>query len=288
MKIFISWSGDLAKEIAEIFKKWIPGVLQAAKPYYSPDDITKGTRWSTEIAKELDESKVGIICLTKENLQSSWIMFEAGALSKNLEKSKVCPLLFEIEPSDIIGPLIQFQAAKFSKKEMKKVVQMMNNELDSSSLSNDVLDNVFNMWWPKLEDDIKKAIENAKNDDKEDLRSDRDLLEEIVSLTRRLNIDTKRGRKSRPDIHPAAIHDIIKGLEKIVSSKPLIDRELVSELFMDISRPLRHIIGRCSDSLNGSEAEEFIARLETLEFELEKYRDKFKSITRKNSNDKES
>ncbi len=87
MRIFISWSGDLSKNIAEIFRQWIPGVIQAAKPYYSPDDITKGTRWSSEISKELDASKIGIICLTKDNLDSSWIMFEAGALSKNIEKS---------------------------------------------------------------------------------------------------------------------------------------------------------------------------------------------------------
>ena len=134
MKIFISWSGELSKEIAEILRQWIPGVIQAAKPYYSPDDITKGTRWSSEISKELDASKVGIICLTKDNLNSSWIMFEAGALSKNLEKSKVCPILFGIEPSDIKGPLIQFQASKFSKKEIKRVTKMINQELSDNCL----------------------------------------------------------------------------------------------------------------------------------------------------------
>jgi hypothetical protein len=91
MKVFISWSGDLSKNIAEIFRQWIPSVIQAVKPYYSPDDVTKGTRWSTEISKELDNSKIGIICLTRDNIEKPWIMFEAGAISKNLDKAKVFP-----------------------------------------------------------------------------------------------------------------------------------------------------------------------------------------------------
>ncbi len=38
MKVFISWSGTKSKKIAEIFRKWIPGVIQAVKPYFTPDD----------------------------------------------------------------------------------------------------------------------------------------------------------------------------------------------------------------------------------------------------------
>ncbi len=217
MKIFISWSGELSKNIAEIFRQWIPGVIQAAKPYYSPDDITKGTRWSSEISKELDASKIGIICLTKDNLNSSWIMFEAGALSKNIEKSKVVPLLFGIEPSDIQGPLVQFQAAKFSKSEMKKVVKMINSELGELALSTDVIENVFEMWWPKLEAQIKEAEEKAKSNNNKDLRSERDLLEEVLSLTRELSI-VRRFDRERSIINPKAIEDIVNSIEKLIDA----------------------------------------------------------------------
>ena len=80
MKIFISWSGDQSKKIAEILRKWLPSVIQAAKPYYSPDDIAKGAKWGSEIAQELDASKIGILCPTADNITAPWIMFEAGAL----------------------------------------------------------------------------------------------------------------------------------------------------------------------------------------------------------------
>ncbi len=112
MRIFISWSGERSKALAEVLRQWLPGVIQAVQPYYSPDDITKGARWSEEIAKVLEESRVGIICLTRENLDAPWIVFEAGALSKKLEKSKVSPILFGVEPTDLTGPLIQFASSQ--------------------------------------------------------------------------------------------------------------------------------------------------------------------------------
>lgn len=240
MRIFISWSGDLSKNIAEIFRQWIPGVIQAAKPYYSPDDITKGTRWSTEISKELDASKIGIICLTKDNLDSNWIMFEAGALSKNIEKSKVVPLLFGIEPSDIQGPLVQFQAAKFSKSEMKKVVKMINAELGETALAPDVIDSVFDMWWTKLETQIKEAEEKAKSVDNKDLRTERDLIEEVLSLTREISINRRFEREK--SFSPRAIEDIISSVERLTEAVFENGTFELVEYIKDLHRPLEYFI----------------------------------------------
>jgi hypothetical protein len=44
------------------------------KPYFSPEDIEKGTKWNTEIAKELETSNVGVICLTQDNTEKPWIL----------------------------------------------------------------------------------------------------------------------------------------------------------------------------------------------------------------------
>jgi hypothetical protein len=249
MRIFISWSGELSKNIAEIFRQWIPGVIQAAKPYYSPDDITKGTRWSTEISKELDASKIGIICLTNDNLDSNWIMFEAGALSKNIEKSKVVPLLFGIEPSDIQGPLVQFQAAKFSKSEMKKVVKMVNSELGETALPPDVIDSVFEMWWPKLESQIKEAEEKAKSVDNKDLRSERDLIEEVLSLTRELSINRRFERER--NFHPRAFEDMIGSVERLTEAVYENGNFELIEYIRDLHRPLEYFVEEAMNSSSG-------------------------------------
>ena len=91
MKVFISWSGKRSQALANMLRDWLPNVIQAIKPWMSDVDIDKGSRWSKDIALQLEESKVGIICLTPENLEAPWILFEAGALSKSLEKTYVCP-----------------------------------------------------------------------------------------------------------------------------------------------------------------------------------------------------
>lgn len=195
MKIFISWSGERSKLIAAAFKDWIPSVIQAARPYFSPSDIDKGSRWSNEISKELEAAKVGLICLTKENLNAPWLMFEAGALSKSLEKSRVCPMLFGIEPSDLAGPLVQFQATVFSKEEVLKFIKTVNQQLDSNSLEAKVIDSVFEKWWPDLEVRVLAALENGPPARDANVRSEREILEEVLALARTL-ATRERGTQS--------------------------------------------------------------------------------------------
>lgn len=207
MKVFISWSGDTGKAIAEIVYWWLPTVIQAVKPYFSPDEIAKGARWSSEIAKELDASQVGLLIVTRDNLEAPWLMFEAGALSKNIGKSKVAPLLFDIEPSAIRGPLVQFQAARFERAEMKRVLRMINSELGDSALTNDVLDSAFNMWWPQLEQAVRIVLEHADYRSVTIDRSEREILLEVLTLARSLvqreNDLRKSGNVHAPDVSEA-------------------------------------------------------------------------------------
>ncbi len=101
MKVFIGWSGEQSREIGEAFRNWLPAVLQAVKPYFSPDDIATGARWESEISRELGETKIGLLILTPDSLTSPWLLFEAGALAKSMEKARVCHVLFGVEPTDI-------------------------------------------------------------------------------------------------------------------------------------------------------------------------------------------
>jgi hypothetical protein len=124
MRVFISWSGDLSKKLAEAFRKWLPSTLQYVKPYFTPADIEKGARWATDISKELKGSTVCIIVLTRENFNSNWIMFEAGAISTTIDdRARICPIVFGIEPTDVQGPLAQFQGTRFTKSDIRQLFQ---------------------------------------------------------------------------------------------------------------------------------------------------------------------
>jgi hypothetical protein len=93
MKVFISWSGELSKQVAQVLHDWIEDVLQGTEAWISSEDIDKGSFWFGEIGNELSETGIGILCLTKDNIHAPWILFEAGALSKGLSKNRVCPFL---------------------------------------------------------------------------------------------------------------------------------------------------------------------------------------------------
>lgn len=204
MNIFLSWSGDRSKHIAEILKTRLPYFFQAVKPWMSSTDIDKGARWSTDIASKLAECTMGIICLTPENFDAPWILFEAGALSKTLDNTHVCPLLFEIDPSDYKGPLVQFQATKFAEEDFKKLIHTINKCLDDK-ISDAQIEESFQAWWPKIELELKKLSSTKK--ELPPKRKDRELLEEILELVRQQARETKSqflmdnifiGKKEKP------------------------------------------------------------------------------------------
>jgi hypothetical protein len=210
MKIFISWSGLLSQKIGEAFKDWLPAVIQSVKPYFTPTDIEKGSRWNTEIAKELEASKFGIFIYTKENIDSQWMMFEAGAISKTLDSTKVCPILFGLDNSDFKGPLTQFQTSQFSKQDIRKLLRAINNNLSEQKLEDKVLEEVFEMWYPKLESKIKK-IQDENNVVTTSIRNDREILEEVLALVRLTakNTSTSRNLKGNRNYDSARLECLV-------------------------------------------------------------------------------
>jgi hypothetical protein len=159
MKVFLSWSGTTSHQVALVFRDWLPSVIQALFPYVSSEDIDKGARWSTDIAKELEDSTFGILCVTKENLHAPWLNFEAGALSKTIDKAFVSPFLFDIKKSEVDGPILQFQSTIFQKEDVKKLLLTLNKACEKDALLPDRLEKAFAVWYPTLEAELNKILE---------------------------------------------------------------------------------------------------------------------------------
>ena len=188
MHIFISWSGEKSNLLAKALREWLPAVVQAVRPYFSTDDIKKGSRWNADVTRELQEAKVGLLCVTSENLNAPWVMFEAGALAKSLEASLVVPILLDVEPSALVGPLAQFQAARLDFNDMKQVIQTINSQLGAAALPDSILSSVFEKWWPDLEAKTAAIRATRSTAATPPLRSDHELLEEVLSHVRDLNL----------------------------------------------------------------------------------------------------
>lgn len=189
MKVFISWSGNKSHKVALVFRDWFPSVIQSIEPYVSSEDIDKGARWSSDIAKELENSTFGILCVTKENLEAPWLSFEAGALSKTMDKSFVSPFLFDIKRSEVKGPILQFQSTIFQKEDIKKLIHTLNKACGDTSITDGRLDKAFEVWYPTLEEELNKIKGVADEPDEQKSKEEKgihnsEILEEILDLSR--------------------------------------------------------------------------------------------------------
>ncbi|HEX6602205.1 MAG TPA: toll/interleukin-1 receptor domain-containing protein [Solirubrobacterales bacterium] len=204
MKVFISWSGKQSRDIAKAFRDWLPLVLHSVEPFVSSKDIRAGTRWQAEVASELDETHFGLICVTKQNLGAEWLNFEAGALAKSVDSSRVVPIAVDLSPAEVPNPLGQFQAITLGKSDIAELLRSMN-EACSSPISDEHQVKTFQKWWPDLEkelEEIKKRDYGAETEASPS-RSDRDLLEEVLNSVRGI------GRPAPPEQQRTASDRII-------------------------------------------------------------------------------
>jgi TIR domain len=125
LKVVISWSGDRSHRIAQIFREWLPTVLPGIDAWMSSHDIGKGRPWQQELTSNLSETNWGILIVLPENQNSAWLNFEAGAISKWVDFANVAPILFGLTPSDLRGPLANFQATVFSKDDFLRLLKSL-------------------------------------------------------------------------------------------------------------------------------------------------------------------
>jgi len=268
MKVFISWSGEYSFKVALVFRDWLPSVIQSIDPFVS-SDIDKGARWSTDISKELEESSYGILCVTHENIDSPWLNFEAGALSKAVDKSKVSPFLFGVKRTEIKGqvPILLFQSTIYEAEDVYKLLKSINNACGDNKLSDERLTSIFDIWWSVLEeqlDELLSELEKKKIDKSLPPQTKKDngveLIEEILELVR----SQQRILNSPEDLIPEnylryvlatrqvaeiiprdAIIGLTKGIQNLTEKIGIIDitRNIDNKAIEEL-RAILHFLGR--------------------------------------------
>jgi TIR domain len=214
VKIFISWSGERSEALARALHKWFPAVLQFVEPWLSQSDIQSGKRWSVEVAKELENCNYGILCVTRENLASPWILFEAGALAKSMQDGRVVPLLLNLDFKEISGPLAQFQAKKADSEGIRELLLDLN-KASSAPVPDSTLETLLQAVLGKLEEELAAIPKNSAT--VKHKRPEGEILEELVSSVRSVEMRVRdvmddepffrRRRRSR--IHPMMMHELI-------------------------------------------------------------------------------
>jgi hypothetical protein len=163
-KIFLGWSGSRSRAIAEVVRAFIEALVPQATIFFSPSDIDKGSKWRGAVAQELQDCDVGVWCLTKRSLKSTWVPFEAGAISKATAPGRVCPILFGISPTSLPSPLSDFHATEFNKSDLWRFIKDLT-ELLKTDLDTERLHGVFDGLWGGLERQVAAVLDGASDDD---------------------------------------------------------------------------------------------------------------------------
>jgi len=196
IRLFLSWSGNRSKELASIFKKYITDLFPDSDIYYSGDEIRGGEKWRTNIESGLNNRNFSIIFLTESNLQSKWIYFEAGALSKSLPTTKIQPFLYGLKVGSISEPLSSYQARELDRNSILQTLYDINS-LNIHPVSQDILDRNFNRLWSEMEEDLKRVSEI--DDDHEDAEiNDSPILNQGEQVSEILRL-LRQNLKSEPD-----------------------------------------------------------------------------------------
>lgn len=187
MKIFISWSGQRSKVVAELFSDWLKCVIQASQPWISTRDIDRGAIWFSEINDKLKDVSVGVVCLTHENKGKPWILFETGALAKGLSTNRVCTFLIDLNPEDLQDPLAQFNHTTPNEHSVWELVRTINVCLVDKALDERILKQVFDTYWPQFNEKFQLVLEQNPPEENTPPRSEQDILSEILNNTRSLS-----------------------------------------------------------------------------------------------------
>lgn len=52
MKVFINWSGQRARIVAEALRSWLGVALHKVEPWISSEDLEPGALWNSELASK--------------------------------------------------------------------------------------------------------------------------------------------------------------------------------------------------------------------------------------------
>jgi hypothetical protein len=157
MQVFISFSGERSLAYAKIVKEWLKKINYKLNIKTS-QDLKPGTGWFDALSGELKKSDFGIICLTPENLNAGWPLFEAGAISVSVDPKQVVPLLFGLDAAELPHPLANLQAVIANVDGFRRLISSIN-QAKLPRLSKDELTRRFDDCLPKFLEELESSAQ---------------------------------------------------------------------------------------------------------------------------------
>lgn len=138
MDIFISWSGNRGRYLADCLVKILDEVNHNLKPWVS-DRLAAGKEWLAELNDKLAVCDVGLVIITPESRKSEWLHYEAGSLKKADAHKLIIPLCFELGLDEVTDPMSQLQSRIFDESNLLDVCKQLNRLLPEDARRDELL-----------------------------------------------------------------------------------------------------------------------------------------------------
>lgn len=173
MKAFISWSGSRQLLLAKAVREWLKTISPEIQPFISRD-LPKGSAWFDELAKELADAEIGLICLAPPRVASDWQLVEAGAIWKTAKPGGLFPLCFRTRLADIPQPLRDIQLTHFDEEDFRQLATDIANLIRPGGGS--MPKRKFAQSWSKL----KASVEGAFRRPDDSVHTTRGFIHEVA------------------------------------------------------------------------------------------------------------
>ena len=173
MRIFIGWSGETGRNVAGILSRWLRTLFPDIEISTPLDDIMPSWVFVLQDADELKSADYGLICVTRESVQSPQLYYEAGVLSTAV--NYITPFLFDVTPSELVDPLRSFQSVTGGQDDLwnfvSELASILNKNHTENSINLDSLKRLFDMTYPVLQKELNELRVSQKNTDRRELWS---------------------------------------------------------------------------------------------------------------------
>jgi hypothetical protein len=179
MRTFISWSGEHSRRAGLGLKSLLEDLFTDGVEVFMSEDIRPGEPWAGRLNDEIEHSDFGILCLTEDNFEAPWLLFEAGAIAKQLGSKRVVPYLIDpLPPAADRSPLFHFQHVTATEDGTRRLIKSIN-EVRTPPLSDQRLEKSYGRWWGDFAQTIKMLASQSTSGTV--MQSDRELLEAILN-----------------------------------------------------------------------------------------------------------
>ncbi len=146
--VFLSWSKNLAKEIAVKFRDDLEFIFGSRVTiFFSPDDIKSGQKAFNEINRQLNVTNYGVFIITEENKSAPWIFYEAGAIAKDEKRCRVMVMLAGVGNDALQDtPLQQYQNCRLCEEGYKKIFMDIYELCSVRDKESTVLERISARW----------------------------------------------------------------------------------------------------------------------------------------------